>query len=313
MPAPFIASQGNPLAIGFVQPNIPAIRDMMRVSKFLRPIARLYPIEMGKGWIAYLLKDQNIPDGDLVRTTEGVLLRTRPDYMFKHAYLFGEYEPVLTAVFKKLVQPGDVCFDVGASFGFYTCLFALRGARVFAFEPLPASFALNQDAVQLNGCGSRIKAYNAGLGERAGAIRVYTFKNLSLGHASSTDLGRADAIPNDCRITTIDDVCAEESLDQISFIKTDVEGFEYEVLKGGQKTLSKANAPIVHFEVNGQCLRHRNLDPNIIVSLLRGFGYTEFLQVRRYGGVRKAPPKLPVSDSNYLAFKDLSRLSQALS
>jgi FkbM family methyltransferase len=267
---------------------------------------------MGKGWIAHLLKDQNIPDGELVRTTEGVLLRTRPDYMFKHAYLFGEYEPVLTAVFKKLVQPGNVCFDAGASFGFYTCLFALRGARVYAFEPLPASFALNEDAVRLNGCQSKVKAFNSGLGERAGTIRIHTFKNLSLGHASSSDLGRADAVPHECRITTIDAVCAEESLDQISFVKIDVEGFEYEVLQGGQRMLSKANAPILHFEVNGQCLRHRHLDPNRIVSLLKGYGYTEFLQIRRYGGVRTAPPTLPLVDSNYLAFKDVSRLPQVL-
>ena len=102
---------------------------MTNVAKFLRPLARLYPIEMGKGWIASLLKDQCVPDGEVVRTTEGVRLQTHPDYLFKHAYLFGEYEPVLTAVFKKLVQPGDVCFDAGASFGFYTCAFALRGAR----------------------------------------------------------------------------------------------------------------------------------------------------------------------------------------
>jgi FkbM family methyltransferase len=285
---------------------------MMRVSKFLRPLARLYPIEMGKGWIAYLLKDQNIPDGEVVRMTEGVLLRTRPDYLFKHAYLFGECEPVLTAVFKKLIQPGDVCFDAGASFGFYTCLFALWGARVYAFEPVPASFALNEEAVRLNGCGSKVKAFNSCLGERAGTIRMHTFKNLSLGHASAFDLGRADAVPHQCKITTIDAVCAEESLDRISFVKMDVEGFEYEVLKGGQKMLSKANAPIVHFEVNGRCLRHRNLDPNSIISLLRGYGYTEFLQFRRYGGVRKAPASLPLADSNYLAFKDVCRLAQVL-
>ena len=284
----------------------------MHVSEFLRPLARLYPLEIGKGWLAHLLKDQNIPDGEVVRTTEGVLLRTRPDYMFKHAYLFGEYEPVLTAVFKKLVQPGDVCFDAGASFGFYTCAFALWGARVYAFEPLPASFALNEEAVRLNGCESKVKAFHSGLGERAGTIRIHTFTNLSLGHASSSDLGRTDAVPHECRITSIDAVCAEESLDQISFVKIDVEGFEYEVLKGGQRMLSKANAPIVHFEVNGQCLRHRNLDPNSIVSLLKGYGYTEFLQIRRYGGVRKAPYALPLTDSNYLAFKDVSRLPQVL-
>lgn len=284
---------------------------MMRVSKFLRPLARLYPIEMGKGWIATLLKDRNIPEGELVRTTEGVVLRTRPDYMFKHAYLFGEYEPALTAVFKRLIRPGDVCFDVGASFGFYTCLFALRGARTYAFEPLPASFRLTQDAVELNGCGSKVKTYNSGLGALAGTIRLHTFKQLSLGHASSCDLGRADAVAHECTITTIDEVCAAEGLDQLSFIKTDVEGFEYEVLQGGRKTLAQTNAPIVHFEVNRQCLRHRNLDPNRLVSLLRDYGYAEFLQVRRYGGVRKAPPKLPLSDSNYLAFKDLRRLPQA--
>jgi len=286
---------------------------MTSVAKFLRPLARLYPIEMGKGWIAYLLKDRNIPDGELVRTTEGVLMRTRPDYRFKHAYLFGEYEPVLTAVFKKLIQPGDVCFDAGASVGFYTCLFALQGARVYAFEPVPASFALNEEAVRLNGCQSKVKAVNAGLGERAGTIRIHTFKNLSLGHASSCDLGRADAEPHECRMTTLDAVCAEEALDQIAFVKIDVEGFEYEVLKGGQTMLSKANAPVVHFEVNARCLRHRNLDPNIIISLLKGYGYAEFLQFRRYGGVRRAPSALPLADSNYLAFKDVSRLSQVFS
>ena len=108
-------------------------------AKLIRSVARLYPIEMGKGWIASLLKDRNIPDGELVQTSEGVRLRTRPDYLFKHAYLFREFEPVITAVFKRVVEPGDVCFDVGASFGFYTCLFAMRGARVYAFEPMPGT------------------------------------------------------------------------------------------------------------------------------------------------------------------------------
>ena len=88
--------------------------------------------------------------------------------------------------------------------------------------------------------------------------------------------------------------------------------FEYEVLKGGQRMLSTANAPIVHFEVNRQCLRHKDLDPNRIISLLKGYGYAESLQIRRYGGVRKAPDVLPVTDSNYLAFKDLGRLPRLL-
>ena len=136
---------------------------MNPVAKFLRPIARLYPIEMGKGWIAYLLKDQNVP-GRRIGADDRRRAAAHAARLFVQARLpFGEYEPVLTAVFKQLVQPGDVCFDAGASFGFYTCLFALWGARVYAFEPLPASFALNEDAVRLNGCESKVKAFNAGL------------------------------------------------------------------------------------------------------------------------------------------------------
>jgi FkbM family methyltransferase len=280
---------------------------MAGVSKLLRPFVRLYPFQIGKGWVAYCFKDRNIPDGELVRTKEGVLVRTRPDYVFKHAYLFGEYEPVNTAVFKKLIRPGDVCFDVGACFGFYTCVFAKWGAHVYAFEPLPSSFALNAETVQLNGCQSAVKAFNCGLGERAGILRVYTFKNLSQGHASSSDLGRTDAVPHECPITTLDDFCAEQAVERISFLKMDVEGFEYEVLKGGQKVLSRPDAPIVHFEVNEGCLRHRNLDPNSIVSLLKNYGYVEFIQIRRYGGMRKAPGTLPVADYDYLAFKEGNR------
>ena len=60
-------------------------------------------------------------------------------------------------------------------------------------------------------------------------------------------------------------------------------------------------------------MQHRKLDPNSIVSLLKGYGYREFLQIRRYGGVRKAPAVLPLTDSNYLAFKDVGRLAQVLS
>ena len=122
---------------------------MKHVAKFLRPVARLYPIQMGKGWIAYLLKDQN---GFQMENWCGRLracccanaarLYVQTRLPFRRSAL----SLVLTAVFKKLVQPGDVCFDAGASFGFYTCAFALWGARVYAFEPVPTSFALNAEA-----------------------------------------------------------------------------------------------------------------------------------------------------------------------
>lgn len=280
--------------------------------KYLRFVFSLYPFQIGKGWVAAMFKDHNIPTGDLVRTKEGVLVRTRPDYVFKHAYLFREFEPVNTAVFKQLVRPGEICFDVGANFGFYTCLFARLGARVYAFEPVPTTFALNQETIRLNGCEVAVTSLNCGLGEQPGSIRIYQFTNLSSGHAGASDLGRADAVPQDCPINTIDAFCAKHGIGRISFIKIDVEGFEYEVLKGGKATLSKPNAPTVHFEVNAECMHHRQMNPNQIITLLRSYGYAEFLQIKRYGGVRPAPAILPLANYDYLAFKDRDLVARLL-
>lgn len=279
-------------------------------TRMLRRVLGLYPLQIGKGWVASVFADHKIPEGELVQTKEGVLIRTRPDYVFKHIYLFGEFEPVNTAAFKRIIRPGDVCLDVGANIGYFTCLFARWGARVYAFEPLPSTFALNQETISLNQAGSLAQTFNQGLGERSGSLRIYQFKNLSHGHASSSDLGREDAVPHECKVTTIDAFCAEQRIEKVSFIKIDVEGFEYEVIKGGAGLLNRADAPVVHFEVNGECVRQRNLDPDEIVSLLKSYGYTSFLQIGRYHGVRKAPSTLPAANHDYLAFKDSRRAEE---
>jgi len=280
--------------------------------KFLRFILGLYPLQIGKGWVAAMYHDKNVPAGEQVRTRDGVIVNTRPDFVFKHVFLFREFEPVNTAIFRRIVKPGDVCVDAGANFGYYTALFARWGARVYAFEPVPSTFALTEETVRLNQCESAAKPFNCGLGDQLGTIRIYQFRNLSHGHASTSDLGRNDAVPQDCQITTLDAFCTEHSVPRISFMKIDVEGFEYEVLKGGQKTLTQPDAPTLHFEVNAACAEHRKMDPNQIVALLQSYGYTDFLQIKRYGGVRKAPAVLPVANFDYVAFKNRELAAQVL-
>jgi FkbM family methyltransferase len=269
-------------------------------------------MQIGKGWIAYLFKDRNVPMGELVRTKDGILVKTRPDYMFKHVYVFREYEPVNTAIFRRIVKPNDLCLDVGANFGYYSCLFAHWGAQVYSFEPVPATFALNQETVQLNHLEASVRSLNCALGETPGSFRIFEFKELSHGHSSSCDLGRPDAVAHDCQVITLDGFCAEHGIDKIAFIKIDVEGFEYEVLKGGRVMLGKPDAPTLHFEVNGECMRHRKMDPNQIIGFLRDCGYTEFLQIGRYGGVKKAPDMLPLTNYDYLAFKDRDLAARVL-
>src|SRR5690349_8415761 len=50
-----------------------------------------------------------------------------------------------------VLREGDVFMDVGANVGAYTVLAAATGARVVAFEPIPAAFAHLTDNVRVNG------------------------------------------------------------------------------------------------------------------------------------------------------------------
>lgn len=53
---------------------------------------------------------------------------------------YRKYEPAEQAVLRRLVRPGAVVYDIGASLGFYSALFAsLVGSngRVVSFEPNP--------------------------------------------------------------------------------------------------------------------------------------------------------------------------------
>lgn len=110
----------------------------------VRAILQHYPIRFGKGFFANMaIKNEELPDGLIVETKEGIKVTVHPDWMYKWVYLYREYEPETTSVFKKIVRKNDVCFDVGANFGYFSCLFAKLGADVYAFEPLLSNYKLN--------------------------------------------------------------------------------------------------------------------------------------------------------------------------
>ena len=292
---------------------------MMTRTQLARPVLGRYPFRRGKALVAHLLRFQadQIPDGSLVTTRHGVRVRVHSDAMYSQLYLFGEYEPANTGIFRRLVQPGDTVFDVGANFGWYTAnlghLVGVAG-RVHAFEPLAPVAEMTWDTIRLNGLEPRVTLVSQGLGSERGTFTVYTFKNLPHGHASASDLGRADAVPHLCGITTLDAYVAENHVPQINFMKVDVEGHELEVFKGGRQTLSAPEAPVICFEVNLGCLQHRGLRAASLTALLAEYGYTHFWAVDPFGGASPVTRDIGDDNCDYLAAKEprLQQVRQAL-
>ena len=64
------------------------------------------------------------------------------------------------------VSPGDVILDVGANIGVFSLCAAKQGARVYAFEPIPWTFAILELNVRLHGLESVVTVRNIGLSDR---------------------------------------------------------------------------------------------------------------------------------------------------
>lgn len=141
--------------------------------------------------------------------------------------------------------------DIGANVGEFTIIFAelFPDATVFAFEPLPNCYRQLQERTKNR---NNIHCYNVGLGNEDGSMEIHesdwhpasSFREMDSLHKMNYphSSGSKDLTVN---IKRLDDVLEGEKLVDNIFIKMDVQGFEDEVIKGGNKIFSKAKVIIV--------------------------------------------------------------------
>ena len=163
---------------------------------------------------------------------------------------WGKSKPTSPAEAIKLEHLERLCsncstfIDIGA----YTGICALIAARssdhvrAIAYEIVPENFLLLSQNIANNDLLDRVEARLCGLGAKAGSIRVPARLNLpSL--ATSVSLGSAFEEGVSVPVRTLDD--ETEALIPPFVVKIDVEGFEPEVLGGGQDFLSKHKPDII--------------------------------------------------------------------
>lgn len=152
-------------------------------------------------------------------------------------------------------QPG-VLLDVGANVGEWSIAAcgALPGARVHAFEIAPATATiLAENAAPL---GARLAIHPIGLGEREGKITLFASSESNT--ASSTIREAIEVSRLAHGITTIEEVAArvttgdrflrEAGIERVDFLKIDVEGAEFSVLRGFSEAFDRSAIDLVQFE-----------------------------------------------------------------
>jgi len=186
---------------------------------------------------------------------------------------FDQYEPMETRVMDLLTTTACTILDVGANIGLYSIRFARRqeGARVFAFEPLPASYRYLQRNVATNGVGDRVSCFNYGLSDQSGTFDFFISPSAGTNASLLNVAGSSDAQRVVGLTLTLDQWSANQSVAP-DFIKCDVEGAELLVMRGGRKTL-EAHRPVVFAEVLRKWSKPFGYHPNDMLAFFAQLGY----------------------------------------
>jgi len=117
------------------------------------------------------------------------------------------------------------------------------GVRVHSFEPVPECFMkLQKNVSKLK----NISVYQLALGDTDGETVCHTNSHsqsssiLSLSHEHRAAFPNAEEIGQvPIKISKMDSIFAEQSLESPVLLKIDVQGYEAYVLRGGEKTLKR--------------------------------------------------------------------------
>lgn len=173
-----------------------------------------------------------------------------------------------------LIQPADVVLDIGANIGTFTLPAAMhcRHGAVFAFEPDPSHISNLKRNLQLNGL-PHVQIVRKALGDHVSEEYLVQVEPNNRGMnrilPQSRYAGRGSQLVN---VATLDDEVILLGLHKIDFIKIDVEGFEWFVLKGGSDTIRKFK-PVMVIEVIDANLKVHNIASAQVLDLLFGWGY----------------------------------------
>lgn len=168
--------------------------------------------------------------------------------------------------------------DVGANVGMYSVYIgAIREGRVFAFEPESQNYALLQRNILANNLSERVIGWCAALSDVEAFDRIHLSHFLPGGSCHSFGESRDPYLQQrNSRFvqgsfaTTVDKLVQTGVIPVPTYMKIDVDGFEYKVIKGAEQTLKDKKVASLLIEINPSLPEHRWIIEHL--SEL-GFGY----------------------------------------
>ncbi len=212
----------------------------------------------------------------LVSMVDGRLDPQRVEYKKAWRYMElrrEEYLPLVDCVASRL-NASDTLVDVGANIGYFSLLLMERirfQGEAHLFEPLPHLADLCMRT--FSGGPYHVQIHNVGLGDVKGEVTLYTSTDGNIGWNTMLPEWASRMRPVRVPIIPFDEL----GISEVQFIKVDVEGFEYNVLRGMLDTLRRAShLPSILCEVAPPQSHPHGAETAEIFTRLQELGYQTF-------------------------------------
>lgn len=229
-----------------------------------------------------------------VRTSWGASLFVDPSRTIgRNIASTGLFDIAVSELLARLIKPGATVYDVGANVGHMSLLSAFAAGpqgEVHAFEPHPDLIKYLRSNVE-GGQGmahrAPVKTHQLALGAQVGSAQLYMSDYFDRNDGVASLVGTGPSV--EVRVDTLDDFVKKGRVD---VMKVDVEGFEYEVFRGGQSVLAEHRITHILFEEHGY-------EDGRVFGLLREFGYRIFSIGWTISNLKVLPVEQGVAHASY--------------
>lgn len=176
---------------------------------------------------------------------------------------------------------GGLVLDVGANMGSCSFLFLAAGARVIAFEPLPANlYYFHESITKLNSqWKANLTLWPVALGERRKKETIYTETgnagNSVLGFPTRAQRSNAQVV----QVVPLDELLwpdPTKPVPRIEVMKMDIQGYELHALAGAKRLLAARAIKVIQTEVSTEWLTNLGRKPSDVCRFLMDEGFELF-------------------------------------
>ena len=189
---------------------------------------------------------------------------------------FDTYESEELQIIMNLLEDNDFFFDIGAHVGWYSVNLAnqKKQMQVFSFEPIPSTYALLLKNIAHNKLNN-MQAFNFGFSDKSKTADLF-YSEVGSAIASEKDIFEVNPSKKvQCQLKTLDEFVKEHPIHRLDFIKCDVEGAEFLVLKGADRAICKF-LPMVFLEIVENWCNKFGYNAKTIIQYMSDKGYQMF-------------------------------------